>query len=1111
MNLIDIINKTDLIEVEQKHIKVEDTSALYLRAKRENESLDKSVINEFIFLKLNRNIINKIFSENTKRFKEIQAALLSDIFFSYDNDLRWNLYFILVIESRKDLPEGFNSQEIENDEDYARKFIFTMDETIEFINRGWIDSKESNNKFFSPLNQWIQTLEEEDLVGCLTKDYRSTYIDEYLKGIGINSEEILSYDDREDVSKKEKGGKLVRIKRINIEGFREHCLKNIKSIEPVGVNLIHGTNGSGKTSLLETIELSLTNNIRRITNFKDSISDNISKVFVESISDNGVLNKFSPGQKPSRYKMLEESWYGVPLSRSRPTINENFHRFNYFDSEEAFIFALEESDNKIHNNFNYYDGLSKLVYGEQLLSMEKNFLKFKQQFKDRQKEIFKQLQEKNNKLEKLQNKLNNKNLEMINELPKDNFLEYINQVFLNLSMMENFNNSKINEIINHLRVAKDNIHLINENKYYLAPLTIDNLSREKNTCEIEINNLSNDIESVEVNIEVLNKNVTDLNSSLKKAEYNLHNLRLQQEELRSTEDTWNEISSLVYSVEEYKLSIKELENNKKLIYLIEKVKEELNSIGNFNENILLYKSEDINHQEELLKELREEKNKIIDEIYEVEQYLQDVNRYIIDIKHLGIQYLEDTKSEICPLCNAKHTSNHSLLEKINSINSFSNSEKMLGLLKERKFRIEEAINKFTKEIDIKKQTNREINIIDYLYNLVYKSKLINFTYTEEITERYSFLQEIVNSLDYFRDLTMKIEYELDKSGATRESIEFTEKFIHTNIIFKEFKTAFNNDNSFNEFIINKENVFKDKEITLKEDINKYKLESELLLEKISELNNKVTKMKKIKVEQLNKNIYLIKMINQVESLESFSIPSNYRLDIWANKLKEVLLRLQVWMERINEEKEINYLNKEFKELENEIYTKNLECGRCQKAIDVLESLPLLQNYVVEFVKSNVDKIEKFFRLLHTPREFSELQITEEGIVAKRNSDNTIIKAHQMSNGQRAAFALSVLFTLHLAAKDAPKIIIMDEPVANMDDLHLLNLLDVLRDFAIKGHQIFFTTANPYVSNLFRRKFSFFKDDFKQFEFSRSGDAPTVILERVFTPDKESPIKERIIR
>ena len=69
------------------------------------------------------------------------------------------------------------------------------------------------------------------------------------------------------------------------------------------------------------------------------------------------------------------------------------------------------------------------MYGEQLLSMEKNFLKFKQQFKDRQKEIFKQLQEKNNKLEKLQNKLNNKNLEMINELPKDNFLEYINQVF----------------------------------------------------------------------------------------------------------------------------------------------------------------------------------------------------------------------------------------------------------------------------------------------------------------------------------------------------------------------------------------------------------------------------------------------------------------------------------------------------------------------------------------------------------------------------------------------------------------------------------------------------------------------------------------------------------
>jgi len=81
----------------------------------------------------------------------------------------------------------------------------------------------------------------------------------------------------------------------------------------------------------------------------------------------------------------------------------------------------------------------------------------------------------------------------------------------------------------------------------------------------------------------------------------------------------------------------------------------------------------------------------------------------------------------------------------------------------------------------------------------------------------------------------------------------------------------------------------------------------------------------------------------------------------------------------------------------------------------------------------------------------------------------------------------------------------------MDDLHLLNLLDVLRDFAIQGHQIFFTTANPYVSNLFRRKFSFLKHDFKQFEFSRSGDAPTSISERIYTPYSESPINNRMIK
>ena len=70
---------------------------------------------------------------------------------------------------------------------------------------------------------------------------------------------------------------------------------------------------------------------------------------------------------------------------------------------------------------------------------------------------------------------------------------------------------------------------------------------------------------------------------------------------------------------------------------------------------------------------------------------------------------------------------------------------------------------------------------------------------------------------------------------------------------------------------------------------------------------------------------------------------------------------------------------------------------------------------------------------------------------------------------------------------APNIIILDESVANLDDLHLLNMLDILRQLTIKGTQIFFTTANESVAKLFKRKIGFMQDELKSIKVSDVGD------------------------
>lgn len=171
-------------------------------------------------------------------------------------------------------------------------------------------------------------------------------------------------------------------------------------------------------------------------------------------------------------------------------------------------------------------------------------------------------------------------------------------------------------------------------------------------------------------------------------------------------------------------------------------------------------------------------------------------------------------------------------------------------------------------------------------------------------------------------------------------------------------------------------------------------------------------------------------------------------------------------------------------------------------------MPSLETAIIEFTTNNIERIEYLFKSLHRPKEFLQLKITEDGsLAALRGNDMLWVKAHQMSTGQRVSLALSVMLSLYLTAENAPKFIMLDEPVANMDDLHMLNLMDILREIALQGTQIFFTTANPDVAILFRRKFSFFGRNFKQYNLVRQNNDGTNIYVYTYNPNFEEGKKD----
>ena len=150
-----------------------------------------------------------------------------------------------------------------------------------------------------------------------------------------------------------------------------------------------------------------------------------------------------------------------------------------------------------------------------------------------------------------------------------------------------------------------------------------------------------------------------------------------------------------------------------------------------------------------------------------------------------------------------------------------------------------------------------------------------------------------------------------------------------------------------------------------------------------------------------------------------------------------------------------------------------------KASDVLSRI--VQDHSLE--KATKDALESIrgevsdvFARIHSPAEYVLGDFQGEALLATREG-NHARGVNQVSTGQRAALALSIFLALNRSAKTAPPVMLIDDPVAHIDDLNALSFLDYLRDLAVgERKQIFFATADARLAALFQRKFEFLGDE-----------------------------------
>ncbi|OLN27214.1 hypothetical protein [Desulfosporosinus metallidurans] len=1090
----------------------------FFRVKRSEELLPSIQFSEYFFMEVSEATITKMTEEDDLGyFREFQTKLLAKSFFSHKSDLRWNLYLILVIESYELLRDSNLARKIEDDADYARKFITTPDDILILLDKEWLQTAKADNiEQLDPLQEWNQHLEPLQLTGCLTQTFASKgkeRVNQYLEGQPLSEGTAPTRrgnrisDDYEE--------KIGTINSISFDGFRKHCFDQLKPIQPSKVNLIHGSNGSGKTSAVEAIELALTDDIRRCSEFGDLVEETANQLQVWCRTESGKTLPYQSGKPVAIYKKLAQSWYGVTPGH-KSELNYYFHRFNYFDSEAAYRFALSESSNKDHQKFDYSDNLSRLVFGDSILKTQSEWQRYKDEFADQLKD----LTNRRDKYSSLKTTLGEK-IASLSPAQAAQPIE-LDKLLASIHLRESKIEHGTATALEHMESLNLLLKSVEPRRKEIIefPLINGTLTLEQIQIQLKLNKDNLDLlmaekESKVVDQKYLESERSRISSEL--AKNREKELLVQQsiDDIKRHLQEWKEVRKVL---EDDQAQVQKRRRLEQKLGLLNHKLNVLQNLGARFSRLPLMKRQDLFLlPQESIQQLHgsvEEKTKLLkkskQQLVVAENLMGELNAMISRLQHLGKDFLEkDTHAITCPLCKHDYGTHIKLAQAIQSANSVSwQGDNGLDVLRQSIEVLQVDVDLLNKQIKQQDLNKRNVEQVNEAYMVLANDPQFDVDANQKNPEEQ--LQTIHNLLaaqnewKEQRNTTHDQLLVFDNTGFSNNEIIQAELFQKENKFYRQYIEQQSVD-SFEAYVIARQKELQGQAIEVNQasaQLRNQNADLEQRLVKISfeELNQSI-------VEQ-EKQIGLWR--NLKESIETllldFNFNQNDNLRAWAIQLETARMQVELLIEINKHDHEQLLLQSQLENTEDELGILQNKIQRCELACNALGQLRSLKTYTEEFITKNIAKIERFFKLLHTPREFDEIHLEEDGLILRRKWDQEecAVKAFQMSSGQRASLALSVMFAVHLAAPNAPKFIIMDEPVANMDDLHLMNLLDLLRDLALSGRQIFFTTANPDVANLFRRKFSFFEEQFTHFEFSRHSGKPVQIRSMKYSPDKENP-------
>lgn len=1038
------------VDVESKAID------MYVMNKKHNGILlAKYLVFDFIE---NPEVLEQISAEDSI-FSEFQRINIAPTFFSHRDDLRWNIYTLFMVKDKKVLTNEVTS--IEKDEEYSRKFILNTEELGEFLKNGFLGKLDKSVEQTIKTNfllEWETILGDHDLNGCLYNKMKTESVIEY-----IEDGKPIRPSGRPLINKSETKSRndlfVNRIESLEMTSFREHCFGKNFSYSPSLINLISGSNGSGKSSLCEAISSGMTG---------ENISGKCKSREIINIKCQGKRNDLiclSSQKSAKEKKECDLAWYGTTTTGNKSNLHENFSIFNYLHSNAAHKGLNDNLDVLLKN----------IMYGEETTKAW---------------EVIKNYMDKFSQYQKAHNASRNKTKEDIEELrSKLQQIEVSNKSYA-LDIIDTFGFfDKYSEEVSYQTKLND----LNSLSFAVA-----GLEEITKTCN-NLNSVPQLINSHNLLIEgrdSLNQKYT----KLKEVEDQIARLNIQTKnigsEIKNNIDAKVELEQLLEEYKEYdytkfdnkiameKFRFDAISNENNFRCMHESLKE-FSIFNDYNKAISISEDE-LDKANNELSEKQKIKAELSQSISLKKNDVELSKQILTEISALGGKYLaKHADTGECPLCGHDYGAPNDIKEAINKVRS-------LGA---------------NMDFELENLITREKTLLEEVRELEERKSIQN-KYSNFVSEmeKHNITQYVENPGDFYGLCYSKMEELRGQVEKETPIVGFLEK-LNSNVIFAKYIEQ-DDISLFSTYIT---------ETLKKHDLRQKAMreEADLISKKETALQNEIESFPMIKHELSKINEELIISQKAYESVKfiidnypEFKNISNIQNWVFNYKNLKATISGLVEAEKGNLIKSgyMAQLSEKTQELKKETESLN----RCKKAIDAFNSLPTLEKNMDKFIEDNAANIERIFKMIHRPAEFTDIVILGGKVQFTRKTTEEKIDIKNVSTGQAISLVFAITLCLHFSAVNAPKFLIFDEPVANLDDMHIMNLIDILREIALSGVQLFITTSNDQVATYFRRKFSCFNEEFKQLDILRTDENPSVFYEKIYSPYKEEPVVNKEI-